>query len=448
MEPVAWRRFSSSWLPVAIGSWGGYQRMFTTYRLVWSILYVFFFFRILYMSTIKMIYIYIYVCDNYIYTRAEKQPTDTNLQYFFGALFKGGLQQQIQACFSGGMLVETFNIQVLSYNGDPFAPGEWRESRGDFDPFGMPVFFCVGVMCLRWNMDKRPLFLQKTMFGKQILTWVQENQMTIHGNNGKHLEDKELTCLVETLLQGFTGRNGFSWKLKATLMRSIWLNMVLVAYGNSNHPLAFFVVDPFAFRVMKRFKIWENHLERRWRSFHVLVYHHVFLLKPTFLSWNLACPKYRKKSPKIGENWKTPHVFFFALHSSKFRVGRAFRELGSSPQQHLRSDWYCKSPGFGGPRNVEEETCWTDSVIRFPQKFGIFCLMIPQNLWKTGRIVSFFQLELFFCSINGKDQSSFFVEWGGGKLAHRLQFADNHLAWWGQRLHDFFCSHGKFVSQV
>ena len=102
-------------------------------------------------------------------------------------------------------------------------------------------------MCLRWNMDKRPLFLQKTMFGKQILTWVQENQMTIHGNNGKHLEDKELTCLVETLLQGFTGRNGFSWKLKATLTRSIWLNMVLVAYGNSNHPLAFFVVDPFAF---------------------------------------------------------------------------------------------------------------------------------------------------------------------------------------------------------
>ena len=36
----------------------------------------------------------------------------------------------IQACFSGGMLVETFNIQVLSYNGDPFATrggggGKW-----------------------------------------------------------------------------------------------------------------------------------------------------------------------------------------------------------------------------------------------------------------------------------------------------------------------------------
>ena len=88
-----------------------------------------------------------YVIIIYIYRQAEKQPTDTNLQYFFGALFKGGLQQQIQACFSGGMLVETFNIQVLSYNGDPFAPGEWRESRGDFDPFGMPVFF-VSEWCV------------------------------------------------------------------------------------------------------------------------------------------------------------------------------------------------------------------------------------------------------------------------------------------------------------
>ena len=92
-----------------------------------------------------------YVCNNYIYIYTSRKTTYRyKPPIFFGALFKGGLQQQIQACFSGGMLVETFNIQVLSYNGDPFAPGEWRKSRVDFDPFGMPVFFfCVGVMYLR-----------------------------------------------------------------------------------------------------------------------------------------------------------------------------------------------------------------------------------------------------------------------------------------------------------
>lgn len=81
-------KISSSWLPVAIGSWGGYQRMFTTYRLVWSILYVFF--CILYMSTIKMIYIYVYVCNNYIYIHEQKSNLQIQTSNIFLAPFSRG----------------------------------------------------------------------------------------------------------------------------------------------------------------------------------------------------------------------------------------------------------------------------------------------------------------------------------------------------------------------
>lgn len=172
---------------------------------------------------------------------------------------------------------------------------------------------------------------------------------------------------------------------------------------------------------MKRFKIWENHLERRWRSFHVLVYHHGFLLKPTFLSWNLACPKYRnnKNHPqKRGKTWKTAgDTKKMALSVvKKFpQILGPWAELGSSPDPSAPEVrlvlWISRL--WGAEKRWGGTMLDCDSVIRFPPNFGIFGLMIPQNLWKTGKFVSFFQLELFFCSINGKDQSFFFVEWGG-----------------------------------